>query len=145
MTEFTPAIRGQDSIHQLLVFQIQGVNFGVDARQVASIRDPQSVNPDEIRILKIPELIPFKDQLVNYRSPKILIINAKAEQNAVYVEAPDDIVFLNPFDIKPIPSLILKLNRSKAIWGVYVKDSRTILIIDIYSLMAEDLELKQSL
>ncbi len=137
MTKIPALANEKEAINQLLVFQIQEVSFGVDARQVSSIDEPQNVNQDEIQVLKLHEVIPFKDRSINYKSPKMLMVNTPVDHGAIFVEAPDDIIFLNASQIKPVPTLVSQLNVSTAIWGVFVRDGRTILVLDIDSLMAE--------
>lgn len=143
MTERTATNGSKKSIQQLLVFQVDGIHLGVDTRQVASIRDPQSFGPEGSQVLKLHELIQFRNRSVTYRSPKILVIKNTTEPKTILVEAPDDIIFLNPSDIKPIPGLLKRLNHSNAIWGVYHKTAKTILIIDIFDLLAETLAAKK--
>jgi hypothetical protein len=137
MTEqSTPAV-GKDSISQLLIFKIEGVSFGVDARLVSGIDDPQSIDPEKDPVLKLHDVIPFKEQSIEYKSPKLLLVKTSSGSGAIYVESPDDIVFLNAAQIKPMPTVILKLNASNAIWGVFVREGRTILVIDPCCLIKE--------
>jgi chemotaxis signal transduction protein len=127
----------RESISQLLVFQIQDINFGVDARQVSVIDELSNINQDEIRVFKLQEVIPFKNQRIVFHSPKVLMTNVAIGSGAILVEAPDDIIFLNAFQVKAIPSLVLNLCVSNAIWGVFIRDGRTILVVDVNQLIAE--------
>lgn len=134
----TSPVDRKTSIKQLLVFQIQDVSFGVDARQVSSIVEPQNSNLDKTHILQLHKIIPFKDQSFTFQSPKLLMVNTTIGRKAIYVESPDDMIFIKRSVIKPIPALILKLNISNAIWGVLLREGRTILVVDIERLITED-------
>jgi chemotaxis signal transduction protein len=145
MTDVTKTSNVRDSISQLLVFRIQGVSFGIDARQVSTIDEPRGENQDGDRIVKLHEIIPFREQNIRYRSPKLLMVNTSAGCDGIVVEAPDDIIFLNAAQIKPVPLVVSTLSVSKAIWGVLIQRKRTILVLDACHLLVESHEASRKL
>jgi len=141
----------QDNIHmsdfeeiKFLVFRIKEVCFGIDMEQISEIMDAGQAEKRKKRASRFHEQLNFKGETVVYQAPKILIIRGKEHKPGVIIETPVDITAIPVESIQPLPPLIVGSNGPKAIWGVAVRNSEIIMLVDANEILA-DLSLPSSL
>lgn len=124
---------------RILIFNIMGVNLGMDMEQISEMHKPdqirEHIKEQNIKIPWFHEKVLFRKQPVIYKSPVILFIKKNDKTFGIIIDQPDDInVSVSVNSICPLPPLIEAVSRSGPIWGVTVKQGKIILLVDSYKL-----------
>jgi len=119
----------------LIIFKIMGVVLGIDIEQISQIREPDHVEAEDVNIFAFHQKIPFRENKVLYKSPKILFIKDEWPASGIIIDQPEEIISIKTGSIQPLPQLIKKFNRSTPIWGVVPRGEEIILLIDLCRLL----------
>ncbi len=124
-----------EEIH-ILVFNIMGVNLGMDMEQISEMCEPDQVKERDFEIFWFHEKLLFRKYPGEYKSPVVLLVKDEDKTSGLIIEQPDDINVPVPIDsICPLPPLIEAVIRSGPIWGVTMKQGKIILLVDSYKLL----------
>jgi purine-binding chemotaxis protein CheW len=139
---------------QLVIFKVNGEDFGIDINQVNIIEKPPE-------IFKVPNTPEYIEGLINLRgkvhtvfnlrkrfnlpaqefddNTKIIIVNANSTMVGLIVDEVDEIVIFDESNIENTPQIIANQKR-RFLSGIAKKGDKIVLILDIENILSLDEE-----
>lgn len=113
----------------LLLFSVGGVQFGVDAGQVAEMHAYGGEREEDL--FWFHEEIPLGDHGGTYRSPTVISIRTTDDRPyRVIIDLMEDIGTFGPGDIRLFPALVEPFVRQNGMWGILPRDGKLVLLVD---------------
>lgn len=136
--------------HQLVIFKVNGEDFGVNISQVNSIEKP-------LEIFKVPNTPEYVEGLINLRgkvytlfnlrrkfnfpaldfdeSTKIIMVKTETLMVGFIVDEVNEIITFDDSDMESTPEVIAHLDR-KYISGVAKKNDQVVIILDLDNILS---------
>lgn len=124
---------------EFLVFNINGIRFGVETGQISGILKTDDEELKDFKVSWFHEKLSFRDKYVQYREPRVLIIK-DGETTGIIIDNMEDIIKITTDSILPIPKLIEICSDSGTIWGATIRDNEIILLVDFYKLKGKNIK-----
>jgi chemotaxis signal transduction protein len=124
--------KGPNSLN-LLLFSVGGVNFGIDADQIAAITAYDGEFAGDL--FWFHEELEFGKTSLVYRSPTIVTVRIGALQTyRVIIDSMEEIAEFSLNDIRPFPPLVEGFALRRGMWGILVRNGRVVLLLDFLRL-----------
>lgn len=117
----------------LLLFSVGGVNFGVDAGDVAGIVAYDGEQADDLFWFHTE--LEYDDVALTYLSPMVVTIRTGGIQSyRVIIDSMEDIAEFSQNDIRLFPALLEPFAILKGLWGILPLNGVMVLLVDLQRL-----------
>ena len=115
----------------LLLFNIMGIDFGMDAAPVKAMEPMDALLDGESEVVWFHEKIDFPRPPVIYNFPRAIRIETGRKQFHLVIDTPLDMPLVIPIEkIKPFPVLVEQFLPATPIWAVCPLKERILLLVD---------------
>ena len=136
----------------LLVFSANNRRFGLDAAQIAEIKEPQDVEKldevfsggyyifhggEEIPVISLAERIGLEKPFV-YRTPKIVVLKADGARTGFLIGDLEEVVSVSVEDIELLPELVERTGAGAGVWGIARWADHLVILIDLMEAAGTD-------
>jgi len=118
----------------LLLFSVSGIQFGVDAEQIAGMAAYTGEQADDL--FWFHKELEYGDASTTYLSPTVLTIKTGAGRPyRVIIDAMADIAECSQTDIRLFPAHLESVAARKGMWGILLRQGGMVLLMDFQLLL----------
>lgn len=115
----------------LLLFNIMGIDFGMDVEPVKAMEPMDALLDEESGVVWFHEKIDFPRPPVIYSFPRALRIETGRKRFHLVIDNPRNMPLVIPIEkIKPFPVLVEQFLPATPIWAVFPLKERILLLVD---------------
>ncbi|MBF0110187.1 MAG: hypothetical protein HQL76_13535 [Magnetococcales bacterium] len=120
--------------YEILVFSVQGFSFGIESHQIQRLTAVGDV-PEQVTLHYLHEKLSFGTLIGAYRVPTVVLPRSGRGNIGILIDNISDFHRLDPFEKKPLPSLMRWYPSLKCISCIVEIGGKMVFVIDLTELV----------